>query len=163
MKNLIFLDIDGVLNCEEYYKAGRRDATYPISELCPTRVQILDDLCTGTNAYVVISSTWRHGRTEKELANILREAGFNGPVVGITPDMSKYSWACRGNEIMAWLKDNDRYNYDSYEKTDHSYVILDDDSDMLLQQQHNFFQCSPDTGLTTQIAWDIVKFFAKNN
>jgi hypothetical protein len=78
------------------------------------------------------------------------------------PDVvySSYSMAHHkeGNEIKKWLLDNNRYNYDSYRVTDHSYVIIDDDGDMLYQQRHNFFQVSPSTGLTREIADKIIQF-----
>ena len=155
---IIFLDIDGVLNYEEYYKRGRVDKPYPLSEICPQAISNLNRICNDTGAKIVVSSSWR-GDGINYCSNILKECGFEGDVIDITGNESYYhEWAERGNEILKWLKDKKLYKYDSYKVTDHDYVIIDDDNDMLYQQRHNFFECSPNTGLTEKMAEDIISF-----
>ena len=51
-EKIIFLDVDGVLNCRDYIN----DAT---NDIDPSKVQMIADLCNKTNAKVVITSSWR--------------------------------------------------------------------------------------------------------
>ena len=100
----------------------------------------------------------------KYCIDVLTECGFTGEIIDITPSLDiNGSWVERGNEILKWLQDNKRYKYDSYRITDHDYVIIDDDSDMLYQQRHNFFECSPKTGLTVELADKIIAFLNEHS
>ena len=69
MKNIIFLDIDGVLNCEEAFKNGyceyvewgkgeHHQSFYPPAK------KFLNDLIILSDADIVVSSTWRHSGLE---------------------------------------------------------------------------------------------------
>ena len=86
----------------------------------------------------MLSSSWRGDReyTEKRL----KDAGFQYEIFDITPYCES---RVRGEEIQAWI--------DKYEK-DHesleSYVIIDDDDDMLPEQKDNFVRCKFYHGLT---------------
>lgn len=153
---LLFLDIDGVLNYNEYYVRGVRDAPHPLSEICPIAISHLNKVVAETGCNIVISSTWRHSGIDY-CTNVLRECGFTGSIIGITPDIH-YEWAERGNEILKYLQDNKLYKYNSWEITDHDYAILDDDTDMLYQQKDNFFHCHPKWGLTEEIANNVIQF-----
>ncbi len=166
---IIFLDIDGVLNSELWY----------ISDLCqsmpsrssiddfdddfdPKAISLINGLIKGTKAKVVISSTWRKGRTVEELQKLLNEVGFIGEVIGKTPciDNDSNSSTPRGVEIQQYLKDEGYPWYFS------KYVIIDDDSDFLISQQKNFFHCDNYTGLTPNVAYKIehfLKSFELNN
>lgn len=84
--NILFLDIDGVLNYNQYYIRGRRPEGYPVSELCPVAIDRLNRIVTGTGCKVVISSTWRHSGIDY-CRNVLREAGYIVSVYVITPDI----------------------------------------------------------------------------
>ena len=53
----------------------------------------------------------------------------------------------RGNEILKWIIDNEELLGQHQFEFD-SYVILDDDEDMLYQQRHNFIRVNYKTGLT---------------
>lgn len=140
---IIFLDIDGVLNHEQFYRE-RKDKS---NNICPKSVHNLNILCEETGAKVVISSTWRLGRTDKELQDLMFKAGFTGHVVSQTPSLREQRDCLRGNEILKWIKDNKEYlNADYYNFTE--YVILDDDSDMLYWQRNNFLLIDRFVGLT---------------
>lgn len=154
---VLFLDIDGVLNHQKYYTNGRRDVSYPLSEICPVSIQHLNHIVAETGCKVVISSTWRHSGIEY-CRNVLNECGCVGEIIDITPDIYD-DWAQRGNEILKWLKSKELYKYDSYYITDHDYAILDDDNDMLYQQRHNFFECNASVdGLNGDIANKVIQF-----
>jgi Swiss Army Knife RNA repair-like protein len=105
-RRVIFLDIDGVLApIRQWDRYGDLDAA------C---IQVLNEIAAGGAADVVVSSTWRYGKTVAELQEILEAAGFTGRVLDKTPTGAP--GADRGEEIAAWL-------------TEHAvggYVIVDD-------------------------------------
>ena len=67
---------------------------------------------------VVVSSTWRHGKTVVELQALLAAQGFTGRVIDTTP--TGPAGGDRGGEIAAWLA----------EHPVDGYVIIDDHIDM---------------------------------
>lgn len=173
---IIFLDIDGVLNSNDWY-VYRRDnvpmdsvhAQYPFYELDPRAVKNLNRLINETGAKVVISSTWRLGRTISELQELLDSVGFIGEIVGITPHLScklpyedKGGYTIpRGCEIDWWLKNEgefQRINWSTEEQQKYidksivkNYIIIDDDSDMLYNQREHFIHTSFMSGLTNEL------------
>lgn len=136
MKKILFLDIDGVLNNEEWFRGCVQRGVY--DPLDPELVQKLNKL----DCEVVISSSWGcdNGQTWKKL----RRKGFNLKVIGYTEHHEMGSdWIVRGNSIKKWLHDN-------MGLTDYQYAILDDDGDMLLEQKDHFVKTDFFTGLTDQ-------------
>ena len=107
---MIFLDIDGVL------APIRRWDRY--GDLDPACIQVLNDIVASGGADVVVSSTWRHGKTVAELQEMLEAHGFTGSVLDKTP--SDLPGADRGEEIAAWLADH----------AVGGYVIIDDHANM---------------------------------
>ena len=109
-RRVVFLDIDGVLApIREWDRYG---------DLDPGCIRVLNEIVAGAGADVVVSSTWRHGKTVADLQEMLDAAGFVGRVIDKTPVGAP--GADRGDEIAAWL-------------TEHAvrgYVIIDDHLDM---------------------------------
>ena len=126
MRRVIFLDFDGVL------APIRRWDRY--GDLEPACVRVLNEIVAESGADVVVSSTWRHGRTAAELQAMLEAAGFTGRVVDTTP--TDTPGGSRGDEISAWLA----------EHAVSGYVIIDDHSDMG-QLQAQLVQTQPAHGL----------------
>lgn len=156
--NIIFLDIDGVLNCQTFYEQRPKDGAIlesPIRNICKERVGWLSELCESVGAKVVISSTWRHSGL-KYCKEILQEAGATFDVIGVTPDL-RFDGAVRGNEILLWIKENKELVGAYYDYK--NYVIIDDDSDMLLWQREHFFQTDNYSGLTPNTCYKIRRFF----
>ncbi len=166
---IIFLDIDGVLNCQLFYKDRVRlhtksedpeldDLEYYSGELCKERIGWLNDLCKEIGAVVVISSSWRNGKTVERLREIFKYCGATFEIIDKTP----HTGYERGTEISKWIKENvtpethgsKYYDFDTY-------AIIDDDSDMLLNQQHNFFLTDGYSGLTPNTCYRIKRFFTK--
>lgn len=160
---IIFLDIDGVLNSRTFFKQRHQqrqeEAPHqtPIREhriysedICPEMMTMMNDLCKTTEAKVVISSTWRIGHTLEELQAILASCGATFTIIGLTPRLN----VARGVEIDHWLRNNCPKNF-------MNYVILDDDSDMLLNQAQHFFLCDNYTGLTPTICYRVQRFFSQ--
>ena len=109
-RRVIFLDIDGVLApIRQWDRYG---------DLEPACVQVLNEIVARGSADVVVSSTWRYGKTVAELQEMLEGAGFAGRVIDTTPIGAP--GALRGEEIAAWLA----------EHTVGGYVIIDDHVDM---------------------------------
>lgn len=140
-KKIIMLDIDGVVNSEQFYvKTEGRSGDFD-----PEAIALLNQL-KDLDVEVVISSSWgEDGVTQ------LKNVGLELPIVGVTEHFYR-DWVCRGNEIEKWFCDNfgsygTKYGSKRYQK-DYEYVIFDDDSDMLLGQKDNFIQTSSETGLT---------------
>lgn len=148
---VIFLDIDGVLNHEAFYrerfekKHDESVVEYPYSEIDPKCVDHLNNLVENTGAKIVISSTWRHSGLEY-CKNALVSHGFKGDIIGVTPS-SRCNMCLRGNEILDWIKKNEELIGCSYYNFT-EYVILDDDSDMLYWQRNNFLLIDRFVGLT---------------
>jgi len=142
MSKIIFLDIDGVLNCSEglskMYKS--KGASLKSKSICPDNILNFQTLLDREpDAKIVISSTWRigfkHGIHNQNISgetwsSLLGEQ-IADRIIGMT-HRSKRSKE-RGVEIDEWVKENDECC---------SFVIIDDDSDMLDSQLPNFIHTS---------------------
>lgn len=166
MDNFIFLDIDGVLNCQNAYRDGHcKYVKLNVSSgkdhyqtFCPKSKALLNKLIIETNAKIVISSTWRLSG-EDFMKAVWEAEGMEGEILGITPrfDLThrgqNVSSASRGEEIDWWLKNvmNYRNVFWNKEMQDNimqesgvrNYIIIDDDSDMLYNQRNNFVHVLP--------------------
>lgn len=119
--NIIFLDIDGVLNShrklKEVYKKTHKPHSgynYPFDELC---LENLKTLVEATNSKIVITSTWRKDKEGREkLIQALKEYELDQRIIGYTPILNK----TRGIEIKAYLSTLDHQP---------NFIILDDDTD----------------------------------
>jgi len=169
---VIFLDIDGVLNSEDWHRRRHKDVSqydqssqYPFYEFDPSLVSNLNLIIEKTEAKIVVSSTWRMGREITELQNILNSVGFSGEVIDKTKSLhikgESYTIP-RGCEIAEWLDNKGgfrRINWSRERQREcidqalvKNYVILDDDSDMLLRQKEHFVHTSWQNGLTAELA-----------
>lgn len=125
---IVFLDFDGVINSHDWWQRRGPRPKPPTREsdarwsFDPVAVVRLNRLATA-GARFVISSTWRIKNDADELGAMLRACGFEGEVIGTTPDMSQrpklslYLPADRGHEINAWLDSNGP----------RPFVVIDDD------------------------------------
>lgn len=151
---IIFLDIDGVLNCENGYREkGYIDDDYELTDSSyrkayfdrfePKSKALLSKLIIETGANIVISSTWRkHGM---EFMQKVWEIGqMPGQIIGLTPSLDH---GFRGLEIKNWLR-NQGFELIKWSKEKQqeyitasgieNYIIIDDDSDMTYNQRHHF-------------------------
>jgi hypothetical protein len=164
---IIFLDIDGVLNHELWFKEQRHKTAktkleYKLSMIDETKIELLNKLIEATRAKVVVSSTWRKNHTIEQLQKLFELKRFKGEIIGLTPilrftGLKDYTYSVpRGNEIKAWLETNKGILNNKMSKV--PYVIFDDDSDMLLWQRENFFWVDPYCGLTPNIIYKAKRF-----
>lgn len=132
MRRLIFLDIDGVLNSGEFFRA-QHEAKNRSTEsriitvddrdeemIDPAAVALLAELVQRSGAVMVLSSSWRIVRPLTKMRELLAGKGFPTPVplIDKTPNGPP-----RGKEIQTWL--------DAHREPPSGIVILDDSSDML--------------------------------
>lgn len=165
---IIFLDFDGVLNHQDWYKRRMHGETgpellHPLNEFDPETIQILNRIIEETGAKVVVSSTWRVGKMVVDLQKMLDDVGFIGEIIDITPrfytkgvhgedDKTTGYSTPRGCEIDWWLKNKggfQRINWCKETQMEYmekslvkNYVILDDDSDMLYNQREHYVKCN---------------------
>lgn len=147
--NIIFLDIDGVMNTENYqYRHKLETGSTKNEHWSPIACRHLNQLCDQFNARIVFSSTWRTDKDVEELRKILAKNDIDPDLlIGITPDLEQEEQKdefCRGDEIKCWLDENDCRNY----------VIIDDlpPSDFLESHRRHLVTVKPDTGLASKKA-----------
>lgn len=143
---VIFLDFDGVITT---YKSQYR--------LDEEKMKLIEHICNKTDAYIVISSSWRMWTLEDTIKGITDTSKRSVPVpftpiervVGVTSRMYSFKGddkkthfrVPRGVEIERYL--------DEHEDID-KYVIFDDDSDMLLEQAPYFVKTNTEIGITEE-------------
>ena len=130
---VIFLDIDGVLNCSK--TANPRKFPYVVDKRLLARLQ---KLLNRTGAKVVLSSSWR-----LDPVGLLAAKYWKVPFIDVCPDKPG---SPRRMEILDWLSDHPKAT---------RYAIIDDEDDEL--DGLALFQPSERTGLTM----DIVKAAGK--
>lgn len=117
---VIFLDIDGVMTTNKHLKMSDK---YFGMEFDPEALSNLKYIIEKTDAWIVVTSTWRIGRRVTEMKDIFANYGLNGRIAGITPVINNVP---RGKEIAEYIESYDisrRYKVDKF-------VIIDDDTDM---------------------------------
>ena len=163
---IIFLDIDGVLNCEtgylsgfctykDYIVGGEKEFHY--QQFYPPSKILLNKLIDETGAKIVISSTWRMSGLDR-MKKIWKSEEMSGEVIGVTPSFSNLAVGDlrlgmpRGLEIDYWLKEkgfgninwSEDYQQEYIDKSGiENYIIIDDDSDMLYKQRKHFVHVLP--------------------
>jgi HAD domain in Swiss Army Knife RNA repair proteins len=132
--NVIFLDIDGVLNSDA--TPNPRKFPYIVD---PGLLGIFKDLVRRTGATVVLSSSWR-----TDPVGLLAAKFYAVPFMDVCPDLPGVS---RCEEMLQWL---------SAHQEVHRFVVIDDESDCL--DDLPLFQPSARTGITTEIADGVVEY-----
>lgn len=165
--NILFLDIDGVLNSTKSILLGEKATPTELErdfllELTNTYykgyppivltadlfgldkdcIESLNLILETTGAKVVISSSWRYGHTNVGLQKLLENRGFKGEIISSTPVNLVGKAKIRGLEIQSWLNLN--HNTDRF-------VILDDNGGMAHLKKY-WVQPSSKVGLTEEDA-----------
>lgn len=155
---VIFLDFDGVITTLESKW-----------HLDTDKMLLVKRICEETNAKIVISSSWRRHSLEEtfEMLALYEQSGKEAPfilkdyVVCVTDRMYSFKEGNvkshyglpRGCAIQRYLvehKDIDRY------------VILDDDTDMLLEQAPYFINTNRELGISEQDVEKAIEILNKN-
>lgn len=149
---VLFLDFDGVLNSELFFKYRLKNKLnfkffkffgipklyhwltdahdhekWLLSMIDKKAVKLLNDVVEETGCKIVISSTWRKVNGDYQyLETLLKKKGFKGEVIDATPVL----WTERGNEVLEWLSEHPNVT---------NYIIVDDDSDFSDEQKLKHF------------------------
>jgi len=109
---VIFLDVDGVLNSDEYFDKIKNLNIEGIErEIDVEKIKLLKKAIEETGAKVVLSSSGRYTRNGQQLKELLANYGI---YVDTTPFLQNK----RGLEIKQWLSNNQSVE---------DFVILDDE------------------------------------
>lgn len=138
---VLFLDIDGVVNCKTTTQRHRG-----FIGIDPYMAFMVGKIQLDTGCEVVLSSTWR--MDEKSRAEVRKQVV---KFIDCTPHIPEKRE--RGHEIQAWLDQHPEVT---------RYAILDDDSDMLESQLPNFFKTSWEFGITAEIAKAVTDHLNEN-
>lgn len=149
MNKYLFLDIDGVLNHDEWFESDdyrHHQQNWRVSMFDPACVERVNRILKETGARLVVSSSWR---SMSDIKDIFEGVGLPtefdvtpyadhiypdlDPIKDLDNDDIRY-W--RGSEIKYWLEHNATKPY--------TYCILDDDCDMLDEQTEHFIHTCGD-------------------
>ena len=109
---IIFLDIDGVLNSDEYIDRAKAQNLEGIRKhIDDEKVKLLKNAINETGAKTVLTSSWRNSKDIIPLRKLLASYGIS---FDVTPFIN---WD-RGLEIKKWLAEHEQVE---------DYVILDDE------------------------------------
>lgn len=151
MNNKIcFLDIDGVCNSEQWYRSTEYYSNlFKDPDIDPHIVDLINQFTNETGVKLVISSSWK---IDDYYLERLERAGLEN-IIGRTPNLIftvPYDKFCKGLEIKAWLM---VHNVDKY-------LILDDESDAVLdEQRENFLLIDARVGITDENIEYIKEYF----
>ena len=152
---VIFLDIDGVLNSEEWDRyvqsftyGARFNSCYLLSQEMILRLQ---NVIFQTNAEIVLTSSWR--TNDRAMCALTRQLSlYHLPIRDTTVS---YAYGSRADEVKLWLESHSNVT---------SYAIVDDYDDGFSNDkvlvthfvQTNYFQ-----GLTSEEAEKIIEILAQ--
>jgi hypothetical protein len=158
---IIFLDIDGVLNYNNWYVSNEyqklqwnEDNELDIDPACAERI---NNICKATGAKIVISSDWRFSWYGTQLR--LERGGINPDYIyDKTPERIWFAGLTgfdhsRGAEINDWLEVNKCTNY----------IIIDDRIDFTDEQKVNFIHVNPHIGFTDEQMEQAIIMLSKGN
>jgi hypothetical protein len=131
---VIFLDIDGVLNCDK--TPNPRKFPYIVDKKLLARFKKLLDR---TGAKVVLSSSWRC-----DPVGVFAARHWGIPFIDVCPDKPR---SRRSSEVTAWLADHPDVT---------RFVVIDDEDDAL--DDLPLFQPSPKTGITMEIVKGVERY-----
>lgn len=142
-KNVIFLDMDGVINSHRSLSFGEL-----VDMECARNVRRIGWFA---DADIVLSSHWRLGNTTHTIREMLYPMGLYrviGRTCGNGMNMT------RGDEINAWI---DAFGCKNY-------VILDDSNDFTdYQKENHFINTDADTGITEKDSTQAIREIFKIN
>ena len=151
-RNIIFLDIDGVINpvwdhgsfghdmselMRKLLKIDKLYSTINSFELGYAyfnwdieAIKRIKKLCVDFNAFIVISSDWRYGKSIEQLKLLFQLYGLENYVVGKTADLQLY----RDEEVKHYLKEHPEIE---------KFVIIDDNYEDAFEivYPNNFVHC----------------------
>lgn len=108
---VIFLDIDGVLNSDEYIDSIKGKEMTAENEIDMEKVRLLEQAINQTGTRVVLTASGRYAQVGRYLREVLSQ-------MAVFTDVTPYMNNIRGLEIKEWLSQNSDVE---------DFVILDDE------------------------------------
>ena len=160
MRQIIFLDFDGVLNTKFYQELKQqgkiRQDEYGVL-FDPHSVRQLERIIKTTNADIVVESSWKYLGLDA-MKELWKVRNLPGRIIDITPSRISDEYLlssdlenihpsmlhCKGIEISSWLS--------KYETQDIRYVIIDDEYVILNSKLSHFILTNPYEGITEEQA-----------
>lgn len=134
--NIIFTDIDGVLNLNLSHTNNWNESS----------IEIYNRVCTEFNLKPVITSTWRTRHSIKTLQQVFDYWGIEHAIYDFTPILFSEP---RGVEIETWLSENPC----------DKWVVIDDNVSGIVPYVQNVVKCRGWLGLTEEEYLEIKKIF----
>lgn len=128
--NIIFTDIDGVLNYSHK------------NQWIDESIDIYNRLCEEFDLKPVITSTWRTNHTKKDLQHVFNYYGITTPIYDFTPVLPGQP---RGVEIETWISENSPKNW----------IVIDDQVTDILPYVINVVKVRGWIGLSEEEYTDI--------
>ncbi len=180
MTKVIFLDIDGVLNSNIYFRSYEYAEARATAQMGDDRnygddyklmiddaaVALLNEVIERTKAKIVLSSSWRLHFDLNEMQDMLNRSGFEGKLIGRTPrgmeidpeiagspPMRMGVHYARGYEIQQWLVQT---------KHKDKFVILDDTNDFVHLTPY-LVRTDPNVGLVQEDVEKLVKMLGEED
>lgn len=178
----IFLDIDGVLNTDEFIAKSVQSTGWggrfsrPEDHLDPDKIAILNRVVAVTNADIVLSTAWREALGAAKTGDILLDAGLNARIVGATPNRVEVTRKM-SMHIPRWLEIHHFLEHTARKFS--NFVIVDDRDDaggaevktashgfkivptLFSPMRDNFVQTDPLVGLTDADADKMIEILNK--
>lgn len=124
--NVLFLDVDGVLN--KFYNqeedSFQWEDAYPKFSI--TALNLLKRLVEEENLVIVLSSTWRLMKEDKDSIERLLDT-YNLKIFDVTPYINYHRETTRAMEIRQWLDNR---------KDIEAFIILDDEDGFWSLENH---------------------------
>lgn len=143
---ILFVDIDGVLNTRDYLRRqilmGNKASRFI---WCPIAVAYINLLTEKLDARIIVTSTWRYEfNSLDELKAIFKKNEINPKyVIGKTPSLIYNDGSfTRGDEICAWIEENDAHEY--------LHIILDDKDNGISKRFEHFIQTEESAGFANK-------------
>lgn len=169
---LIFLDVDGVINHTKWFNWAHKHPEFLKAgghrNIDPDAVKKIIEICEQTDAWIVMSSSWRLWTLEgtfKNLNGIRDLRPILNRMCGITPrtedrnrgqEIKYFLNSCRKNHFLSDFGhplSDARFKITNFPK----FVILDDDTDMLDEQLPFFIHVNDEVGITDEDVKKAVK------
>ena len=158
MKKLIFLDFDGVMDTEWYTMQlstrGQSTADRFGTLFVPKCIENLRFIIDKTDAYIVVTSTWKMALGLDGIQTMWQERQLPGKVIDVTPDIDAWH---RGTEIQAWL---------DFHQNECRYAIIDDapiDDYFNVAQLPYLFKVDGQFGLDRETSAKVIEHLNSND
>ena len=145
MQNIIFLDIDGVLNSKFWDSEHQREISD--GKLVDVEaVRLLAELVNRADARVILHSGWRFWFEAEHLLETMQSEDIT--IDGVTPDLtteeirrSKKFSLVKADEILLWMKENGEFA---------NWVVLDDLDLHNSEVEKHQIKPDPNVGITKE-------------